>query len=327
MAINDNLSVLLGLRYSSAKFATDDFLLTALSADRRNKIAYFLVMITPAMWSANYIVARAAPETIGPHLLAFSRWALALCLMLPVALPELYRKWPHWRDELRSFLMLGALGMWVCGAFVYIGGHTTEALNIGLLYAIAPVLIAVASAVLFDDRLRGLQIVGVALSLIGMLIIVLKGALVNLLQLNFSRGDLWILTAVLCWTLYSILLRKWPSSLSTFTRLAAITAGGLLVLLPFTLIEIATIGLPQDVGRAWLLVLVVAILPGFGAYQAYSFLQQELGASRAGLVLYVSPLYTALIAWWLLAEPPRWYHEVGACLILPGMYLAMRKPE
>jgi len=91
-------------------------------------------MITPAMWSANYIVARAAPETIGPHLLAFSRWALALCLMLPVALPELHRKWPHWRSELRSFLLLGALGMWVCGAFVYIGGHTTEALNIGLLY-------------------------------------------------------------------------------------------------------------------------------------------------------------------------------------------------
>jgi len=177
-------------------------------------------MITPAMWSANYIVARAAPETIGPHLLAFSRWSLALCLMLPVAIPELYRKWPLWSREWRSFLMLGALGMWICGAFVYIGGHTTEALNIGLLYALAPVLIAVASALLFDDRLRGLQIVGLVLSLVGMLIIVIKGSLGNLVSVNFTRGDLWIMTAVLSWTLYSILLRMWPSSLSTFSVVA-----------------------------------------------------------------------------------------------------------
>jgi len=284
-------------------------------------------MITPAMWSANYIVARAAPDTIGPNLMAFSRWALALCLMLPVAIPELYRKWPHWRHEWRSFVLLGGLGMWICGAFVYIGGHTTEALNIGLLYAMAPVLIAVASAILFDDKLRGPQIVGLGLSLIGMIVIVLKGSVGNLLTINFTRGDLWILTAVMSWTLYSILLKKWPSTLSTFTRLAAITFGGILVLLPPTIFEIASIGLPQDVTRAWILVIVAAVLPGFGAYQAYSFLQQELGASRAGLVLYVSPLYTALIAWWLLAEPPRWYHAVGACLILPGMYLAMRKSE
>ncbi len=295
-----------------------------LSADKRKRLAFFLVIITPAMWSANYIVARAAPGVIGPHLLAFSRWALALCIMLPFALPEIYRKWPEWRLEWRQFLFLGGLGMWICGAFVYIGGHTTEALNIGLLYALAPVLIAVASARLFDDHLQALQIFGVCLSLVGMLMVVLKGSWGNLVEVNFTRGDLWILTAVACWTLYSILLRKWTSVLSNFTRLAVITCGGLIVLLPFTLAEVATTGLPVDWGRAMLIAVVAAVLPGFGAYQAYSFLQQELGAARAGLVLYVSPLYTALIAWWLLSESPHWYHAAGACLILPGMFLAMR---
>ncbi len=298
-----------------------------LSSDQRKKLAFFLVVVTPALWSANYIVARAAPGVIGPHFLAFSRWALALCLMLPFAIPELYRQWPDWRSEWRRFLTLGALGMWVCGAFVYIGGHTTEALNIGLLYALAPVLIAVASAVLFDDKLRGLQIIGVCLSLLGMLVVVIKGSWTNLIEVNFTRGDLWILTAVLCWALYSILLRKWNSTLGAFTRLAAIIAGGLVVLLPFTIAEVASTGLPTETGKALWIVVVAAVIPGFGAFQAYSFLQQELGAARAGLVLYVSPLYTALIAWWLLGEPPHWYHALGACLILPGMYLAMRKPK
>lgn len=279
------------------------------------------------MWSANYIVARAAPGVVEPHLLAFCRWLLALCLMLPFAWSELRSKWPQWRTEWRNFLLLGALGMWVCGAFVYIGGHTTEALNIGLLYALAPVLIAVASAVLFDDRLRGLQVVGLCMSVLGMLVIVVRGSWGNLVEVNFTRGDIWILTAVLCWTLYSVLLRKGTSSLGTFARLAAITMGGLVVLLPFTVIEVATAGLPKEWGNALLLIAVAAVLPGFGAYQAYSFLQQEVGAARAGLVLYFSPLYTALIAWWLLNEPPQWYHAVGACLILPGMYLAMRLPR
>ena len=299
----------------------------SLSNDQRKKLVYFLVFLTPAMWSANYIVARAAPGIIGPHLLAFSRWFLALCIMLPFALPELIDKWPRYKSEWRSTLVLGALGMWVCGAFVYIGGHTTEALNIGLLYALAPVLIAIASAFVLNDKLRGMQLVGLVMSLAGMLVIVLKGHWQNLIAVNFTHGDLWILTAVLCWTLYSILLRKWPSVLSTFSRLAIITAGGLIVLLPFTLIEVVNAGLPAEVDKALMLVFVAAVLPGFGAYQAYSFLQQEVGAARAGLVLYVSPLYTAIIAWWLLSEPPHWYHVLGACLILPGMYLAMKQPQ
>lgn len=295
-----------------------------LTTDQRKRLAYVLVFLTPAMWSANYIVARAAPGSIGPHLLAFSRWFLALCLMLPFALPELVSKWSQYRSEWRHNLCLGALGMWICGAFVYIGGHSTEALNIGLLYAIAPVLIAVASAHLFDDKLRGLQLTGLIMSLGGMLIIVLKGHWRNFIEVNFTSGDLWILTAVICWTLYSILLRKWPSALGTFSRLATITAGGLIVLTPFTIAELVNSGPPPDISKALLLVVVAAVLPGFGAYQAYSFLQQEVGAARAGLVLYVSPLYTALIAWWLLSEPPHWYHAIGACLILPGMYLAMK---
>ena len=97
------------------------------------------------------------------------------------------------------------------------------------------------------------------------------------------------------------------------------------MLLPFTIAEISTTGPPAELNKALILVVVAAVLPGFGAYQAYSFLQQELGAARAGLVLYVSPVYTALIAWWLLFEPPQSYHAVGAALILPGMYLAIKR--
>ena len=66
------------------------------------------------------------------------------------------------------------------------------------------------------------------------------------------------------------------------------------------------------------------VLPGVGAYQSYSFVQRELGAARTGLILYLGPIYSALVAWALLGEQPRWYHAVGAALILPGIWLATR---
>lgn len=291
----------------------------------RTRIAYALLLIAPAMWSVNYVVARASSGVIEPHLLAFLRWLFAFFLMLPFAWRELSREWPVWRNEWRDFLVLGGLGMWICGAFVYIGGKTTEAINIGLLYALAPVMIAIASAKLFDDRLKGLQVVGAALALFGSLVIIAKGSVHNILSVKFVIGDFWVLFAVCCWTVYSVLLRKKDSVLGPFARLTIITVGGLIVLLPFTAIEIGMLGLPADWGHALFLAAMVAIFPGFGAYQAYSFMQSELGAAKTGLVLYLGPLYGAAIAWLVLGEEPQWFHLLGAAFLLPGMYLATRK--
>ena len=155
--------------------------LTALSPAARLRLAQLLIVITPAIWSTNYIVARAAPGVIEPHLLAFLRWLIAFLLMLPLAWSELRSQWPDWRKEWKDLLLLGALGMWICGAFVYIGGETTEAINIGLIYAIAPVLIAVISARLFADRLRGWQIVGLIMAVTGVVFIISRGSLQKLL--------------------------------------------------------------------------------------------------------------------------------------------------
>lgn len=276
------------------------------------------------MWAANYLVARLAPGVIEPHLLALLRWVMALLMMLPFAWRELRDKADAWRHEWPDLLVLGALGMWICGAFVYIGGRTTSATNIGLLYSITPVLIAVASARLFGDRLRGVQVAGVALALGGVLLILAQGSLSRLLAVKFVVGDLWILTAATSWVIYSLLLRRQSSVLGPFARLTVIAAAGVLVLIPFTAIEAAVSGLPTDWPRALLLAFVVALLPGFGAYQAYSFLQRELGPARTGLVLYMAPLYSAALAWAALGEKPAWFHAAGACLILPGMYLATR---
>ena len=290
------------------------------------RLATVLIFIAPALWSVNYLVARWAPGVIAPHMLALARWSLAVLLLGAFCWRELWAKRKLVRAEALHFIVLGALGMWVCGAFVYIGGRSTQAVNIGLLYAASPVLIALASALWLRERFGILQGLGVMLALAGVLHIVLKGDWSGALRVGVNPGDLWIGVAVLCWTAYSLLLRAWPSAFGALARLTLIACGGVLVLIPFTLWE-AIYWLPSTLSwHSAGLVLAAAALPGAAAYGAYSFMQRVLGAARVGVVLYLAPLYSALIGWAVLGESIEGFHALGAALILPGIWLSTQRP-
>lgn len=287
--------------------------------------AYVVLWLVPALWSANYVIARLAPGAIAPHALALARWSLALLVMLPWVWREVLDQRDALRREWPQHLVLGGLGMWICGAFVYLGGQTTSVTNIGLFYAATPVVIALAGARMLHERMSLAQRFGVALALFGVVFIIVKGDLRALLGLHFVVGDLWILAAASSWAAYSVLLKRWTSVLTPFSRLAVIIGGGIVVLLPFTFIEWLLVPYPPFTAKAVWLVVLAALLPGVLSYGAYSYLQRELGASRTALLLYLSPVYGAVGAWLLLGEAPGWYHGVGAAFILPSIWLATRR--
>ncbi|MEO8281487.1 MAG: DMT family transporter [Ideonella sp.] len=297
----------------------------AVHSAAEQRLAHALIFIAPALWSVNYLVARWAPGVIAPHALALGRWTIAALVLAFFCRGELLAKRILIVDEWRQFVVLGALGMWVCGAFVYIGGRTTSAVNIGLIYATSPVLIALASALWLRERLGPLRIVGVVLALAGMLHILVRGDWSALAALRFTPGDIWIAAAALAWTAYSLLLRAWPSRFSSVARLALTAVGGVAVLIPFTIAE-AVFWLPSEVSwTAAGLVLASALIPGAAAYAAYSMMQRVLGAARVSMVLYLSPLYSAVIGWSVLGERVHWFHAVGGLLILPGIWLSTRR--
>lgn len=289
--------------------------------------AVALLFITPALWCVNYVVGRLAPGVIAPHMLALLRWMVAAWVLMAFAWPELRAKRALILRGAWRYLVLGALGMWICGAWVYIGARSTVATNIALLYALSPVFIALISALWLREQLGKLQWLGIVMAFAGLVHIVIKGRWTALSQVQFVVGDLWIVACTLAWTVYSTLLRRWPSDFSPLARLVLIAAGGVAILLPLAFIE-AWSGLPltqtQWGLKAALLVLAAGLLPGAGAYLAYSLIQKELGAARAALILYLGPLYAAVVAWATLGEAIERYHVVGAAVILPAIYLASR---
>jgi drug/metabolite transporter (DMT)-like permease len=280
--------------------------------------------LLPALWSANYIIARKAPGVVEPYTLAFCRWTMAGVFLAVVARAELWRERHALAAQAYQYVVLGFLGMLVCGAWVYMGARTTVAMNIALIYSASPVLIAVGAVVWLGERFSSRQALGVVVAMVGVMHVVVKGQWLALAQVQWVAGDGWILAAMVSWALYALLQKKWTSTLSATARLAAICAGGMLVLLPGAVWEMTRPDTPAWSLQATVLVGVAAVVPGLGAYWLYGWSQKILGASRVAVTLYLSPLYAALAAWGVLNEPLGWHHLVGAALILPGVFLVTR---
>lgn len=285
--------------------------------------ALILLWFVPALWSVNYIVARKAPGTIGPHLLALGRWGLAALVLVVLARSELWAQRANIGKVWWQYLILGTLGMLICGAWVYQGARSTQAMNIALIYAASPVLISLGSVWMLGESFSKRQAAGVALALAGVVHVVVKGQWAALSQVQFVVGDLWILAATFSWAGYALLQKKWPSPLSATARLAAICIGGVITLLPFSVWELFQDGLTVWGTDAFLLIVIAGLVPGLGAYWIYGWAQKILGANRTAVALYLGPLYAAFLTWAVLGEAPGWHHLIGGLFILSGVFLAM----
>lgn len=277
------------------------------------------------LWTVNLVIARKAPGLVGPYTLAFGRWLLAALVLVLLARRELWQQRQALRQHWWHFVVLGFCGMLVCGAWVYLGAQTTSAMNISLIYAASPVLIALGAVLWLHERMRAVQVAGVALALAGVLHVVVQGHWAALAQVRWVAGDAWIVAAMVAWAAYALLQRLWPTPLGDTARLAAISVGGVLCLLPGVGWEQWQGTQPALGVQALWVMLLAALVPGVGAYWVYGWAQKILGASRVAVTLYLGPLYAALAAWSVLDEPLSQHHLVGAALILPGVYWVSRR--
>lgn len=282
-------------------------------------------MLVPGLvWAGNAIVARAVVSSVPPIGLAFWRWAIAALVVLPFAWPHVRRDARVIRNHWPMMVLLSALGISFFNTALYIAAHTTTALNIVMLQVSAPVLVVLATYLIFHDTITGAQALGIALSLAGALTLITHGDMQVLLGFAFNAGDLWMLAACALYALYTALLRLRPN-VHPLSFLFASFLIGALQLLPFYVAETLR-GAPMPVTlNALLAIAYVAVFAsGFG-YFAFNRTVELLGANTAGLSIYLTPVFGTVLAILLLGEQPQLYHAVGIALIAAGIVLAARR--
>lgn len=286
--------------------------------------AYLLLTLAALFWSGNNIIGRGMHGHIPPIAMATVRWWVSLLLILPFALPYLRRDWAVIRRSLPILIFLGLIGVGCYSTFLYIGLNYTGAINASVIITSGPVLIALTCFIVFGDRFTWRQIAGIAISLAGVAAIITSGDLRTLAALAFNRGDLWVLTAVAAWAVYTAYLRKRPHihwlSFAAMTFLVAACA----LTPPFVAEHWSGWQLKPD----WATVATLAyisIFPSVIAYLCFNRGVELIGGGRAGAFLYLVPLFGTLGAILFLGETLRLHHVLGLALILLGVTLAARQ--
>jgi len=286
---------------------------------------YLLLCVTALGWAGNAIVGRLVAGHIPPVTLSFLRWSLAFLMILPLAWKHLARDWGAIRSRLGTMVVLSLTGIGAFNTLQYWALEHTLALNTLLLQSSGPLFVAVWSLILLGIRLTLTQLGGIALSLTGVLVILLHGDLTALANIQFNKGDIIFTVALAIFGFYSALSLKRPEVHGL--SFAAFTFGcGAACLIPLLIWELLSRPVMQLDTPNLLALFYVAVFPSTLAYLCFNRGVQLIGANRAAPVFHLVPVFGTVMAMVFLGERPQLFHFIGFALVLTGVYAASRKP-
>jgi drug/metabolite transporter (DMT)-like permease len=290
--------------------------------------AALLLSLAPLFWAGNALVGHMVHTLISPMTLNFVRWVLAGFLLLPLArwvLRSDSALWPHWR----RYALLGLLGVGCYNSLQYLALQTSSPINVTLVASSTPVFMLAIGVVFFGQSLRKHQLAGAVLSVMGVLLVLCRGDLPALLQVELVWGDVFVLLATACWAGYSWLLSVTQEPTSVRGDWAAFLlsqiAFGLFWSGSFTATEWLTGRAHVDWGLPLMAALVyVAVCPALLAYRCWGLGVQAAGPALAGFFVNLTPLFAALLSALALGEWPQWYHMAAFALIAGGIAVSSR---
>lgn len=282
-----------------------------------------LAVLATLIWSGNFIVARGVYKDIPPVSLNFYRWLIASLIILPFAFKYWSREWKVVKQAVPYFFWISLTGIALFNSFVYIGAHYTSAINLALIGTTSsPIMSVIFARIFLKEKIGRLKLAGMLLCITGVLFLLCKGDFQNLLTLRFDTGDLWVLLAAFCFSVYNTLVKKKPAAVSPVNFLFIIFSFGTIMLFPFYLYEISKTPAVQ-----WSLNLGLSVLYlGLGAsvicFLIWNIAIHKLGAGRTALFGNLIPVFSSIEASLILHEEFTWVHITSMLIVFTGILLA-----
>ena len=284
---------------------------------------YLLLTLSALFWGGNIIAGKYAIGELDPFGLSAMRWVCALIIILPFAIGPVRREWAEIRRGMGWLAFYGVVGFVTFNALLYGATNYTAAVNVAMIQAAIPVLVMVGNFLIFRVRASALHIIGVVITIYGVVHVATHGLPMRLLGLDVNLGDALMLLACVLYALHSLLLRYkpkigWISFIATTSFFAALAAVVYQMLF--------STGLAADVGamsvKGWLVVLYVALLPSIVAQMTYARGVELIGPNRGSLFINLIPVFGALLAVLMLGETLEPFHMVAAAFIVAGIGIA-----
>ena len=285
-----------------------------------------MLVCATLFWAGNFTIGKFAYlENIPPYSLAFLRWCLVWLILLPFTFKEILRLKDNIKKNLSLFFILGFTSVCIFTSFTYNALNYTQVINASLFNTAIPVTIILVCFLLKIEKTNLFQISGLLISVLGILAIITKLDLNILFTLNFNKGDLFMIVAIIAWGIYSAYLRKRTFEISLLALVHIICTFGLIFLLPLFVLDLMQGKTIEMSSNLFYILIYIAIFPSIGSYYCWAGAVSIIGANRAGIFLSLIPLFSTIFAILFFNEKFLFFHFIGSVLIILGLFLSNKK--
>ena len=285
--------------------------------------AYCLLILTTLCWGLNAVFARMTAGEISPMLLVSIRWLGTLVLIVFFAGRTILEGLPTIRRHIRYTFLMGLVGLGGFGTLIYYSAYYTTAVNIGIIQGAMPAIVLVGSCWFFRTSINLVQIVGIVVTMLGVVFVSISGELENMMSLSFNNGDLMMLIAVVFYGAYTVGLRR-KHNLSSMVLFASVVGWAFISTLPLTIYEFASGRTVWPDENVWIIVGLIVLLPSFLSQICFIASVKLIGPARSGVFVNLVPVFASVLAVQLLGEAFELYHGISLLLVLSGIYIFER---
>ena len=292
----------------------------------QNIKAYVMLVCATLFWSGNFIVGKLAfLENIPPLSLVFYRWSLVWFILLPFTFKEILKHKETILNNLPILFFLGFTSVGLFNSFTYLSLIHTQVINSTLFNTAIPAVIILLCFLFKIEKTNKFQILGLIISVLGILSIITKLDIKIFLSLNFNKGDIIMIGGVITWGIYSTLLKKKKFTLPLLTLVHVICTFGLICVFPQFFYEFSQGKLIEFNNDLFYILVFLALFPSIGSYYCWAGAVSIIGANRAGIFLSLIPLFSTIMAITFFNEQFQFFHLIGAILIIIGLFLSNKE--
>jgi drug/metabolite transporter (DMT)-like permease len=269
------------------------------------------------MWGGTFIATKMASHVFGSFTGASFRYLVALLFMVPMMLFKDAKAFKVTDKQFIQLALLGFTGIFAYSFFFFTGLRQVKASHGALIVALNPVLVMLISALIGKERISGIKILGLLISLAGTAIVIARGDILDLFTM-FTWGDALMLGCPISWAFYTYFAKdalKFASPLQASTW-AILT--GMMFIVFFVPFE------PYPVNVDWTVWLAIVYLGICGSVLGFIWYYEgikAIGPVKTSAFNNLIPIFAMLLSVVLLGETIHGYMIYGSAMVIGGVYL------